>query len=118
VPGVLTQRGHEARLVLVPDQSTRRRPNSKLISLVVRGFAARRALIEEPPPLDRTEANARKSYLSKAARITYLAPDIVQAVLEGTQPASLGARQIIRTGELPISWAEQRRLFGFQAAVS
>jgi site-specific DNA recombinase len=113
IPGVLTQRGHEARLVLVPDQSSRRRPNSKLISLVVRGFAARRALIEETPPQDRTTANARKSYLSKAARMSYLAPDIVQAILEGTQPPALGARQMIRMGELPISWEEQRRLFGF-----
>ena len=118
IPGVLTRRGHEARLVLVADRPGRRRPNSRLISLLVRSFAARRALIEETPPSDRSAANARKSYLSRIARMSYLAPDIVQAILEGTQPAMLGAREMLRTSELPISWREQRRLFGFSDAVA
>jgi site-specific DNA recombinase len=118
IPGVLTRRGHEARLVLVADRPGRRRPNSRLISLLVRSFAARRALIDEAPPTDKSAANARKSYLSRVARMSYLAPDIVQAIVEGTQPASLGAREMLRTGELPISWLEQRRLFGFGDAPS
>jgi site-specific DNA recombinase len=113
LPGIFTPRGHESRLVFLADQAGKRRRNARLVALLVRSFTARGALIEEPPPTDRTAANARKSYLSRLARMSYLAPDIVQAILDGTQPRSLGAREMLRTGELPVSWAEQRLLFGF-----
>ncbi len=113
IPGVLVRRGHEARLVLVADQPGRRRVNSHLMALLARSFAARRQLIEEMSPEDRAIANARKSRLSRVARMSYLAPDIVQSIFEGTQPARLGARELLRMGNLPISWTEQRRLFGF-----
>ena len=113
IPGVLVHRGHEARLVLVADQPGRRRVNSHLVALIARSFAARRQLLEEAPPENKAAANARKSQLSRIARMSYLAPDIVQSILEGTQPAPLGARDLLRMGNLPISWFEQRRLFGF-----
>ena len=113
IPGVLVWRGHEARLVLVADQPGQRRVNSHLVALIARSFAARRQLVEEAPPQDKATANARKSQLSRIARMSYLAPDIIQAIVEGTQPAGLGAREMLRMGKLPISWAEQRRLFGF-----
>jgi site-specific DNA recombinase len=113
VPGTLVRRGHEDRIIVVPDAGDWRRPNARLVSLLVRSFAARRALVHEAPPEDRSAANARKSELSRIARMSYLAPDITQAIVEGTQPAGLGARELLRTGELPFSWAEQRRLFRF-----
>jgi hypothetical protein len=100
-------------MVIVADAGNRRRPNARLVSLLVRSFAARRALSDEAPPADRAAANARKSYLSRIARISYLAPDIVEAIFQGAQPASLAARQILRTGELPLAWREQRQLFHF-----
>jgi hypothetical protein len=115
---VLARRGHESRLVIAADQAGVRRPNAHLVSRVVRGFAARRALIENNLPTDRAAANARRSHLSKLARASYLAPDIVEAILAGNQPPSLGARQIIRTGDMPMCWDEQRRLFGFKADAS
>jgi site-specific DNA recombinase len=113
IPGTLIRRGHEARVVVLGDASLPRRPNARLLSLLVRSFAARRALMEETPPAEKSAANARKSYLSRLARMSYLAPDIVEAILRGTQPVVLGARQMLRTGELPLCWADQRRLFGF-----
>jgi hypothetical protein len=113
VSGTVMRRGNEARMVIVTGAGNRRRPNARLVSLLVRSFAARRALVEEALPTDRSAANARKSYLSRIARISYLAPDIVEAIFQGTQPASLGARQMLRTGELPLSWSQQRQLFEF-----
>lgn len=108
VPGILTRQGHEARLVLVADKQGKRRPNARLVALLVRSFAARRALLAGT-----MATQVRKAHLCRLARMSYLAPDIVQAILDGTQPSSLTATQMLRTGELPISWAEQRRLFGF-----
>ena len=43
----------------------------------------------------------------------FLAPDIIQAIIEGRQPAELTAARLKRMYDLPISWAEQRRLLGF-----
>ncbi len=113
IPGVLVRRGHEARLVLVADQPGKGRVNQHLVALIAKSFAARRKLIEEAPPKDKAAANARKSQLSRVARMSFLAPDIIQSILEGTQPRRLGARELLRMGNLPVSWAEQRRIFGF-----
>jgi hypothetical protein len=40
----------------------------------------------------------------------FLAPDIVEAILAGRQPVELTVSRLKRIGDLPVSWAEQRRL--------
>ena len=55
-------------------------------------------------------------HLERTARLSYLEPAIVHAVLEGTQPRSLSARILSRMGALPISWADQRNALGFAPA--
>jgi hypothetical protein len=42
--------------------------------------------------------------------MSYLAPDIVQAIVEGAQPATLGARQMLQKRGLA-DILEQRQLF-------
>ncbi len=42
-----------------------------------------------------------------------LAPDIVEAILAGRQPIELTAKRLKRIRDLPVSWAEQRRVLGF-----
>ena len=42
-----------------------------------------------------------------------LAPDIVEAIVEGRQPVDLTATCLKRLRDLPLSWAEQRRLLRF-----
>ncbi len=44
--------------------------------------------------------------------LAFLAPDIVQAILGGRQPVALTASRLMRLGDLPSSWAAQRRLLG------
>lgn len=94
VPGILTRQGHEARLVLMADQPGRRRPNARLVALLVRSCAARRSLLDGA-----AASQVRKAHLCRLARMSYLAPDIVQAILDGTQPPTLAATQMLRTGE-------------------
>ena len=43
----------------------------------------------------------------------FLAPDIVEAILDGRQPVELTAARLRRVRDLPISWVEQRCLLGF-----
>ena len=45
--------------------------------------------------------------------LAFLAPDIVEAIIEGRQPVELTAARLKRMRHLPASWAEQRRFLGF-----
>jgi site-specific DNA recombinase len=54
-----------------------------------------------------------RSYLTRLARLAFLAPDIVCAILEGRQPKSLTAARLIRITQLPLDWSEQRKALGF-----
>jgi len=51
------------------------------------------------------------SYLLRVFRLTMLAPDIVQAILDGRQPKTLELQELLEP--LPLHWPEQRRKFGF-----
>jgi hypothetical protein len=49
-----------------------------------------------------------KSYLSRALRLNFLAPEIVEAILAGNVPASLDAKGLLAMQDLPLSWREQQ----------
>jgi hypothetical protein len=52
--------------------------------------------------------------VARLLRLTLLAPDIVEAVLDGREPEGLSLRRLI--GEIPSNWGDQRREYGFEAA--
>jgi hypothetical protein len=52
--------------------------------------------------------------VSRCLPLAYLAPDIVEAILQGRQPVELTVLRLKRIG-LPLSWVEQRRLLGFES---
>ena len=54
-----------------------------------------------------------RSYLSRTIRLTLLAPDIVEAILNGTQPATLQLSDLEQP--FPIDWEAQRTQFGLRA---
>lgn len=54
-----------------------------------------------------------RSYLSRTMRLSLLAPDIVEAILNGTQPATLRLADL--DAPFPIDWVQQRVAFGFSA---
>jgi len=43
-------------------------------------------------------------YFRVLLRVSYLAPDIVAAILEGRQPVQLNRQRLARATSLPISW--------------
>ena len=53
-------------------------------------------------------------YAGRILNCAFLAPDIVEAILEGRQPADLTVLKLLRN--LPMAWPEQRKLFGFQSS--
>ena len=48
--------------------------------------------------------------VSRSLQLAFLVPDLVEAILDGTQPIALTAERLKRIGELPLLWEEQRAL--------
>ena len=55
----------------------------------------------------------RSGYISRVFALAWLAPDISTAILEGRQPLHLSAKVLRALAELPLDWAEQRKILGF-----
>jgi len=53
------------------------------------------------------------SYFTRLVRLSYLAPDITQAILDGCQPRELTADQLLAHSRLPLAWDQQRTVLGF-----
>jgi len=53
------------------------------------------------------------SYFVRLVRLSYLAPDITRAILDGRHPRDLSAAKLLEHSRLPLAWPEQRRLLGF-----
>jgi site-specific DNA recombinase len=111
IPVKLVRKGQELRLAYPPqDRGAPTNPDVKLIGLIAKADTAHRELSGETaiPP-------ARRPHLLRLARLKFLAPDIVTAILDGRQPATLSARQLLREPTMPLRWQEQRQLLGFRA---
>jgi site-specific DNA recombinase len=57
---------------------------------------------------------SKRNYAVRLARLKFLAPDIVSAILAGRQPVALTRQHLIRAGNIPFDWEGQRRAFGFK----
>ena len=118
VPAIRVRRGHQLRLVIPADESAHVKPalrDSKLIALVAEAMAARKLVEDSPdrPIASIAEKHARcRTRLGKLVRLSCLAPDIVQSIIEGRQPDTLDAGSLGRM-TLPLDWAGQRTMFGF-----
>ena len=56
-----------------------------------------------------------REYVTRTLALNYLAPDIVQAILDGREPSGLSLAKL--TQSLPIEWDEQRAQLGFPTAM-
>lgn len=52
-------------------------------------------------------------YIGHLMPLAFLAPEIVEAILAGTQPVELTAETLTKRTDLPLDWAEQKALLGF-----
>ncbi len=104
--------GHEARLRL-DGPRTKAKSDGNLIQMIARGFTARDELLAMSESDVRTVPRTRIRHLQRYARLAYLAPDIIRAILDGDQPRHLTARHLLRDVPLPLTWTEQRQALGF-----
>ena len=113
ISAAISTRAHEQRLIYRSNDRDVRR-DDKLVELIATAHATRRQLIDGTTLPDETgnDAQSRRA-LMRVARLSYLAPDIVAAILDGTQPPSLNTRRLLRTASIPLRWSEQRAMLGF-----
>ncbi|MBT8340290.1 MAG: hypothetical protein HKP58_03790 [Desulfatitalea sp.] len=52
------------------------------------------------------------SYVTRILKLTTLAPDIIEAIINGEEPDGLSLAKLTRT--FPEDWREQRRFFGVE----
>ncbi|MEX1147793.1 MAG: hypothetical protein WEB93_05370, partial [Sphingomonadales bacterium] len=53
-------------------------------------------------------------YVGNLFPLAFLAPDIVEAILNGTQPPDLTLERLTRHIVLPDGWSEQNAVLGFE----
>jgi hypothetical protein len=51
-----------------------------------------------------------KSYVSRVVNLDFLAPDIIESITAGHQPADLNVEKFTKRTDLPIEWAQQCQL--------
>jgi hypothetical protein len=116
VPVRLRRAGREIRMVIDGTDPFAVKPDARLIKLLLRArrFKATLAQGEGIPfaALARREGVSR-SYFTRLVRLSYLAPDITQAILDGRQPRDLTAEKLLDHSRLPLAWHDQRTMPGF-----
>lgn len=116
VAASLIRRGVETKLELPPEDRAVGERDPALIKLVAKAHIAREALMSagEKSVADlAAEQGLSKDYFGVLLRISYLAPDIVAAILDGRQPVQLNRQRLARMTSLPIDWQQQREMLGF-----
>lgn len=87
-----------------------------LISLVARAHSWWSRLKTGKVPSINAIAEDEKLDASDVTRIiplAFLAPDIVESILDGRQPIDLTAERLKRIGKLPRDWNRKRQILGF-----
>jgi DNA invertase Pin-like site-specific DNA recombinase len=111
IPARLARRGNELKLVLRSDEAEAADPDPVLLKLISHAALAQQAaLTGEPDPLVSAYS---KRHLWQLLRVSWLAPDILAAITEGRQPPTLTGRRLLRAADVPLSWTDQRKYFGF-----
>jgi len=88
------------------------RVDNTMVKALARAFRWRRLLEAGTYGTVREIAAVEKvnsSYVSRILRITLLAPDIVDAILDGRQPAGMTLALLMKP--FPVDWEEQRPRF-------
>jgi len=112
VPVRLHRSGREIKMLIDgADPFGTAKPDARLIKLLIRARRFNTALVRSDrlsfASLAKREG-VSPSYFTRLVRLSYLAPDITQAILDGRQPRDLTADKLLAHSRLPLAWHEQR----------
>ena len=117
VPVRLRRAGREIRMVIDgTDPFAAAKPDARLIRLLLRARRFNATLVgsdDVPFTALAEREGVSLSYFTRLVRLSYLAPDITQAILDGRQPPDLTAEKLLEHSRLPLAWHDQRTALGF-----
>jgi len=121
VSAILGRRKNREAVFLNPsgEMMTPPRADTSWPTAVARGFVWRQMLERgEAAHIEDLahQVGFSSRYTGKVLRLSWLAPDIVEAILAGFRPARIALRNVLE-GDLPLSWADQRQLLGLKPAL-
>lgn len=115
-PAIKARRGQETKLIISDDRGRAYEFRDKgLIALLVEARDVYKLVLDNPDQSIRSlirQAGKCRHRFYRLLRIAMLAPDIVIACVEGTQPIDL-TPAVLLEADLPICWQKQRELLGF-----
>jgi hypothetical protein len=113
----LRRAGTEIRMLIDrTDPYAAAKPDARLIKLLIRARQFNTKLDQSEDIAFAALAlreGVSRSYFTRVVRLSYLAPDITQAILEGRQPHDLTAEKLLQHSRLPLGWHDQRTVLGF-----
>jgi site-specific DNA recombinase len=109
--------GREIRMLIErPDPFATAKPDGRLVKLLIRARRFNATLLDSdgvPFAALAKREGVSPSYFTRLVRLSYLAPDITEAILDGRQPPDLTADKLLAHSRLPLGWPEQRTVLGF-----
>jgi len=118
VPMQLRKRGGRRRII-VPEQmqtSETKRDYSEALALAITRAHHWKELLDAGKFISISELaqaiGLDVSYAARLFRLTFLAPDIIEAILDGREPDGLSMRILAKP--IPLDWREQREELGFR----
>jgi len=109
VPFRLIKRGGRKVMQLPTSMPTRRQPDDALVKALARAFRWKR-MLESGAFTSIAELAERESipstYIARVLRLTLLAPELIEAILDGHHPATLTLPTLMKP--FPVAWEDQR----------
>ena len=115
IPLTFRKRGGR-KMVVTPDGAPwapRPRADNAIVKALARAFRWRKMLDVGVHATTENLARAKgvhATYVSRVLRLTLLAPEIVEAILDGRQPAELQLNDLLET--FPLDWERQCNALG------
>ncbi len=108
--------GIEKKLVVGDGtKQSRTKVDAGLHNLIARAHGLQAVFLAGDRPISEMakEFGVGSSYFTRMLRLSFLAPDITRAILQGRQPADLTASKLLADTRAPIDWQEQRTRLRF-----
>ena len=102
-------------IIAAPRSFAASKPDARLIKLLLKARRFNATLVgsdDVPFTALAEREGVSPSYFTRLVRLSYLAPDITHAILDGRQPRDLTADKLLEHSRLPLAWHDQRTAFG------
>lgn len=101
--------------IFAPEEYKRDECNS-LYKSIIQAFVWQEKMQKEGLILEELakQEGLSREFVGKVLRLTYLAPDIVMAIIDGVYPKTLTLTKILNSS-IPVLWSEQRLKYGFNS---